>query len=470
MRAESGKPRVFTSSLHPFNTEGELTIKPSHGKLVRSLVGPVGWDKVVKYLKGDFETELPERPSTHYLYSIYGDAKQEGALKNIKKSILDTLDWLNIEHTYFDEDFSADYLTAQKDVNSSYNTLVNLLNLPKSLYGQRDGVTSTADSVERNIRKLLMSTKGDSKMEINDVYHFRLLTQQLLSVVGLDLIKKQRRMRAKNELAKFVDWSENEVFGLPGQRLGDTENIDVFSLHKRNTGWNGKKDSRIGASFTKNEKGDKMQKHIEMTVRDCEFEGEKFKIFFDTRTKSDGMALIKAISKAIKRSGKKHNLIRDEIIILNDVIDIIGTKMVVVEGNKDRFVELYQKKLQEFYGADSIKDDSQTNIDEDGNQKTGTQSKRHTFTRKIIGNNIGTEIIIYSLQEYLNSEFDYGEYDKRTGIANGASHKIYELTRIAEVAKLLFPKEVYPNLNIDKYLRESIARAINQLKRKNSID
>ena len=434
-------------------TNPNASLLPSHARLVRDVFGQVGWQQVKDILKGNAEMQqLPTRPTSHYLHSLYGERKPDGFLGSLRKLFLDASEKLHIEHRYFDHEFREDYLNAQSDVNAVFNVIINNLGLPNTVYGLREGVTATTDNVQSNLRKLFMS--GD---DINIVYQHQILIQQLLTVVSLELNKSHRAKQMRNELSSFVDWAEQDLFISPGKKLGDTEKLTVYSVHKKGTNWTTPKMNRINSPFSKEEIKDGIMKRTELAVRTCELGGRTFKVMFDTRKKSDATALIKALAKAINRR-KKHNG-SDEVVILDDVIDIIGTKIVVVEGNKNEFVRLFEEKLKAKYG--DVVDDSVTD-------EGRGQSKRHTFARKVVANGIGTEVIVYSLQEYLNSEYDIGILDE-TGKYNGASHAIYDLVRMAEVARILFPKEIHPDLDIEFYLKSALWRAVQRLKRLNNV-
>lgn len=488
---------IRISSLFPFNEEGVWTLKPSHARAIKSLFGQVGWESVVSYLRNRNETTksaLPTRPTTDYLHTLYGERTPMGIFGSMRKTLLTVLDKYNVDHRYYDQEFKEDYLQAQGVANATINSIISKLKLPPALYGLREEVTATSDNVWDNIQKIFMHPD-----DIDPTYQHQIIVQQLLSVVALALNKSHRTKHMQNELKEFVNWVGGELFNIPGQQLGATEEVSIYSLHKDTTNWTGEHDYRVNDPFLAEEMRGKTMKKTEIAARLCNLDGKVFKVLFDTRKKSDSTALIKTLAKALGRKKTYENKMRefvgkkmkgvsqddpdwnekihqaqvdfltsvqgssdpllkgatDRIDILDDVIDIIGTKIVVLEGDKDEFADLFDKKLKAKYGKQTIIDDSSTD--------TGRgQSKRHSFTRKVIANGIGTEIIIYSLQEYLNSEYDIGAMQQ--GRYNGASHKIYELQRMASVAKLLFPQEIYPDLDIDKYLESALKQVVTELK------
>lgn len=494
---------IHASTLAP--SEGRIL--PSHARLVRDLFGSVGWDSFARYLSGAANAEaLPVKPTSDFLFSMYGDRKPEGILGKARQATLSILHKLHISHSYYDNEFRDDYQNAQQVANEAIIEIITKLGLPRDIYGLRDGVTAVADSPGVSMRKILLPPE-----KINPIYRHQLFIQQLMTVAALELDMSLKKKKMNNELSDFVAWAEEELFsGMPDSRLGDTQSVAVYSLHKPNTNWAGEHNIRVNQPFARNEVWDNTMKKKDMETRKCVIDGEQFTLFFDTRIKRSSVALIKAIAKADRRSVKRdkriNTLIRkemhsvrrgdneyeskkhtatlnainspidkdpaqnakrrreesDEIFILDDVVDIIGTKIVVVEGDKKRFVELFEGKLKGKYGEENVVDDSTTG-------KERGQSSRNSFTRKVLANGAGTEMIIYSLQEYINSENDIGVIDKNS-LPNGASHRIYELLRMAAVAKRLFPKEIYPNLDIDHYLRLALQKVIQDLRKEGNID
>jgi len=457
MTAEINKrPHIHASSFHPFNAEGKLTLLPSHWRLLSGVFGNDALKALRAYL-GSPRYASPE--------NIVIDGKIPS------EPLPDFLVQLN------ETNFGSDYINAEKDGLEARKAVVSFLELPATLVGNKDEVSSKSENIYDNMYKIFSN-------EYPDKIRFEMIINQLFAFESLSRNYKSKVEKKSTSRSEFVDWLDKSIFTGLGEKMGEDHGITVYSLHEPDTFWN-RGDVRLNEPFTQDEMGDFMYKKNEMRVRYCILDGKEYKILSNTREKNDGDALLKGLRKALIRKnrydkrtkGQFENMIKpvdastrakesDKLDYIEDVADLIGAKFVVVEGDRDEFVNSLEVRLHQQYGE--VVDRSQTNLNKDGSERGGTQSKRHTFIRKELPQYNNLEIVIYTLQEYLNSEYDIG-IREANGEFSGASHEIYAATRIASIAHTLFPKEIYPDLNLQDYIDRAIERVIEQLQNKNTI-
>ena len=436
-------------------------ILPSHGKMMRQIFGNTAFNNIKEYLRTDNKAEskwlLPQYPSDEYLQFMYGDIEGIGNSQEAKKYM-----------------FRSDFLNAQNDANNVIKTIMSKLQLPALVDGLRNMPVSTPDNPAEVLAHIFMQT--DTADGLDKLVQDQLVIQQLIASEAFKLIYLNRRRERKNELSKFSDWLDEEVLRMPSEPISRTYESAIYSIHNPADMWADK--CRL-QPFTEDEKIGKLSKRRELAVRKFSLYGNEFTAMVDIRTKGDPEALIKAIAKAIKRQGTKLNkqtnflgaLLPDEIIgektdrvsVEEDAIDINGSKIVILEGDKNQFVKLFEAKLKEKYGDNSIRDDSVTG-------SSRGQSERNKFTRKIVNDAVGTELIVYDAQEFMNSEYHIGKYINESNLFDGAAHDLYELRRIREVAEIVLASRNASKEDIDKYYWKAVIKKVNDLRIKDMID
>jgi hypothetical protein len=424
---------LHVSSFHP-------QITPSRARLVRDAFGVQGWNDMKLYMRQQQMSShpLPSMPEslTYPLASFIESIYSKGLPPGTKATISEM-------------QFSEDYRKALSDANKAVEHLIDLYRLPQSLSGIHQEVSSTSEVVGHNLRKIYSP-------DFSPVVQYEMLRAHLLALTALELNHAKRIDKSQTKVSEFIDWMNVSVFSSNGLPFGSTKAVDLYSLHDVHSLWNSG-DISLNESFGMADKSGFVEKKESLLVRECILDGKKYALYFNQRTKDDAKALLKAVKKAQERKGIKSD---DDVVDVEDINDRIGAKVVVIEGNRDEFVQSLVKRLEVTYGT--IVDDSKTNVNEQGAQLNGKQSLRHTFIRKRIPAHSNFELIVYSAQEYLNSQYDLGI------INDGAAHDLYDLYRFREVADLFFPRELYPELDIELYYARALRNRENELRERNS--
>lgn len=339
----------------------------------------------------------------------------------------------NLSQRFGVEFKQEDYLDALKKAAETHNYIITTLGLPEWELGLLNEVLAFSESPFDRLKLL-------SSRDINPLLRFQLAEQLLLALIGAESNMRTKNQRLRTQLDNFVKMTDKELFS--SKLIGDTRVIDVYSTHDYQN-----KVVDIGFSSFTHLANNVREKKTPLRVREIKKDkNRKFVITFDIRKKDDRIVTLKAIEKAMLENGD---------VQLESVTDMIGKKFIIIDGDKKDLIAIFDSIMRCGFRVKKVDKDDST-------EKTRGQSPRHRFSRRqyhINGNKF--EVIFYNLREFLNSEYDIGDIDEN-GFYNGAAHSLYELKRIACVASLLFPKELY-GFNIDEYIKLAYQREANRL-------
>lgn len=340
------------------------------------------------------------------------------------------------------EPFTPDrFMDALKKANDTHLRIIESLGLPPWNAGLINNVYAFSESPSERLE--IISSPNTSPL-----LRYQLSNQLLLALIHAHLDSRTRNNKLITVLNRFVRFTD-EVF-FPDQLIGENKVINVFSTHDKQ---NRVQRLNIGRQFMSLSNGELSQKMTPLRIRESSIGGHKFRFGLDIRRKEDEVSVLKTLTKAIKSGGniRPHEYVND----------VIGAKFVMIDDDIDRFISIFENLVREYYGDIEIEKDDSANFDRG-------QSNRHTFSRRqvYLGGAI-IEVIFYSLSEFLNSQYDVGVEDK-DGFFNGAAHWLYEIKRIVDAARVLFPKEMY-GFNVGDYWPLKQMEVVDELFGKNSI-
>lgn len=314
-------------------------------------------------------------------------------------------------------------LNALKKANETHNYVVKSLGLPQMDVGLINNTKAFSESPFERLDLL-------SQRFVDPILRFQIAEQLMLGLIHAHLDNRTREKKLSTQLQRFVNFTDHKIFS--ENIRGEREKIRIYSTHDFEN-----EVKRIGKTPFLDVYRNEHQKQTPFRVRKITINGKNYTVACDDRKKDDCVAALKSLEKAIHQN-------QGDIRIEEDVEDMIGTIFIIIEGNVKDFISYFEEKAREEYGNIRIE------VDDEKSDNTRRTSKRHTFKRRQLyyeGSRI--EAIFYSLREYLTSEYDIGERDKK-GFYNGAAHALYEIGRNIHAAKHLIPGDLY-NLDIDVY-------------------
>lgn len=342
------------------------------------------------------------------------------------------------------EEVQSFFLSQLKTANETVERIGDTLGIPPSVYSLHNEV----EVVDPNIARMLMLLRRD---HVDPILRFELQRQLALAYLSAGINTRTRHDHAYDALSALQEGLNSQFF--IGQ-IGHYETEVITSLHDPET-------NRTlgvyhqGEAVPVRDFAGTLIKNTPMSFRTISIGGNRIKVLYGVRKKSDEAAIIKAITKGVSKGRP--------IDALNDVLDSLGLMFVVDGGEEERrlvahhffqFLNRYDERLVKV-------DDSKRGTDR------GQSDMIHFERYRIISPDISLplETMFFSLPDYINSRSDIGKRGS-DGIHDGAAHSLYELRRSMLVSRTLFPQEMYPNIDIDKYAREKSNNIAIELKRK----
>lgn len=342
------------------------------------------------------------------------------------------------------DEIQSFFLSQLKKANDTVRIIGNTLGLPPTVYSLHNEV----DVVDPSIARMLSLLDRD---RVDPVLRFEVQRQLALAYLSAGINTRTMHDRAYDVLSALQEGLNSQFFI---GKIGHYETEVITSLHDPET-------NRTlgvyhqGEAVPVRDFAGTLIKNTPMSFRTISIGSHEIKVLYGVRKKSDEAAIIKAINKGISRGRS--------IDVFNDVLDSLGLMFVVDGGEEERrlvaqhffqFLNRYNEKLVRL-------DDSRS-----GNDR-GQSDLIHFERYQIISPDISLplETMFFSLPDYINSQSDIGRRGN-DGIYDGAAHSLYELRRSRQVAQRLFPKEMYPQINIGEYARKKSNNIAIELKRK----
>ncbi len=164
---------------------------------------------------------------------------------------------------------------------------------------------------------------------------------------------------------------------------------------------------------------------------------------YDQREKGFGEKIIKGLYKS-----KKDSLSNGKLEVVRHVEDSLGFRLVIMEGGhpmRDMVTGYLDSKLQQLFGAENIR------IEDSVDPDNGCADRFSCRRRKIYEAGSSTsmlEVIVQSIEDYISQEYEIGRFDCNLGMHDGPGHPLYELKKIAKVAKDIWPPSAFQNLDV----------------------
>lgn len=322
--------------------------------------------------------------------------------------------------------------------NKVIKYLISFLDLPKA-FGLRNEVVVFPDSPTQRLRQI-------ADVDVDRDLRYQTSRQMILAYLASPLDERAASETIQTRLFDFQDFLDKKLFI---GKTGQTEKRTIFSQHDNHT------NSVINYSLDSHNKikirhGAHLKKET-LDVRTTSIKGTE--VFTNMRHKGENESIIKAIMKAV--------INHKPINILDSVKDSIGMKFAIMGNEKvrDAFVNEFEKLVMTYKDFDRIEIDDVPDGGR-GQNKNSFKRRRQIFLK---GLSIPIEIIFYSTQEYLDSEYEVGKK------FDGMAHELYETRRMGLAAKILFMQEMY-GIDIQPYINRRLATISDNLLYKNMID
>lgn len=323
-------------------------------------------------------------------------------------------------------------LNQLKTANEVTEYIRQKLNIPKGRLNDEIDIEDPLllRTISRHLRKNKVShNRGEKKVSPKVSYELR--RQLLLAIISGHLHMNTASNRS-HELLSALQYELNESF-YGDEIIGETTDKTFITTHDLQTNEvTSYREISDVSVLQPNEKS--VLFHFRHAMLD---DGKEIEVYSKDRKKGDVEAIIKSIARVDKTNG--------EIDPTNEVEDSIGKRFVVNGGDevRDTFMEKYVQTIRIQYPNARIEPDPP--LKKSPGEADRGQSSMTDYNRVKIyfeGKTTPYEVICYSLKNFLNSKVHIGKADEH-GQYDGYGHLMFELRRIAKVAKVLFPEELY---------------------------
>jgi len=374
---------------------------------------------------------------------------EKGALEEmrINSFFLEEINRIFDLQLHNEDEVQSFFLSQLKKANDTVRIIGNTLGLPPTVYSLHNEV----DVVDPSIARMLSLLDRES---VDPVLRFEVQRQLALAYLSAGINTRTKHDHAYDALSALQEGLNGNFFS---GKAGHYETDIITSLHDPET------NRTLGVyhqddAIPVREFSGVSIKNTPMSFRTIPTEQGELKAMYGVRKKSDEIAIIKAITKS-RANGRS-------IDPINDVLDSMGLMFVVDGGEKERdlltahffqFLNKYDSRL-------SQRNDS--HVGENRGQNHEFNFGRYQITAPNLS--VPLEVIFFCIPDYFNYCSDIGKKGN-DGLYNGAAHSLYELRRSMQVAQILFPKEMYPGIDVDRYARDQSNNIAIELKRKSFV-
>lgn len=160
---------------------------------------------------------------------------------------------------------------------------------------------------------------------------------------------------------------------------------------------------------------------------------------YDPREKDLYSAVIKGSKKSLLAANGLPNMAPIEIS--PHVEDLAGFRFVVMGGRplRDRLTSYLEGLFWLFEGVTDIIPDDQVN-------PSDKRQHRPEFRRRQIymdGLRTPIEMMLYALEDWINSEYEVGNFNEELDMHDGPAHDLHKLDMVADVAEFYWPPRVF---------------------------
>lgn len=283
----------------------------------------------------------------------------------------------------------------------------------------------------------------ESERYIDTTLRFEVVRHLLLSHLAGEFGARSLRSRVRSALSIAQELLDDRLYSPP---IGKTR------FRKLEVGHNVETNTALGL------RGDYYGPQSEVCLKSHLFQARSVlgigEVYTYVRKKKDEDAILKAIAKAAGNGGS--------IKPSKDVTDELGIMFVAMDGEqaRDKLTDRVLAVLEDHpRGVNKIEEDP--NVDNDRGQNQSVRFRR--FLVKLNGIDVPLELMFYSPIDYLNSEFEVGEKNVKTGFYNGRGHDLYWLRRNNPSVEVLFPECVY-GVNVRQVMLDQAERVAKRLR------
>lgn len=283
----------------------------------------------------------------------------------------------------------------------------------------------------------VLTTSGEF---VGDQYKWEQFRQLGWATICAEIISKDDGDNTTRTLSDINEYLEDRFF--VGKR-GAPEPYPFFSGHMPTTN----RFVRLSHRYPDHSLEGLWVKNMELPVRTIGMRDdngeviEEVKVFYDPREKEIESAAVKAVERSLKAEKSKEN---GGLIETGHVTDKAGFRLVVMGGRplRDRVAQEVERVLRGFGEFISLIDDDE--VDPDHGDRHRIQFRRKQVTLE--GLKTPFEVMVFALQDWLDAEFEIGEYNEALHQHNGNAHILYRLGKVAEIAPYNWPHRFF---NID---------------------
>lgn len=259
--------------------------------------------------------------------------------------------------------------------------------------------------------------------------------------IGAQAIMADENGEAARALTRLNDFLESDLFI---GRKGDPKNYPVFSYH---TPYTNKVQEITTPSFDSKLAEGLWVKELEFPVRilalrDPDGEVRKIPVLYDQREKDPEAVVIKAKHRSLQTARATGELNGGLIEAAPYMRDKLGFRLVLMKGDhllRDRVTFYLEELLQSFEGFESSEKDDFVD------PRFGDPNK-FLFTRRnlrVQGLFRPIEMQVFTLKDWLDYEYEVGQFDPSIRMHDGLAHDLYKLWEVAEIAEPTWPKRIY---------------------------
>lgn len=269
---------------------------------------------------------------------------------------------------------------------------------------------------------------------VDPTWQFELWRQTVLTLVASDITLNM----GNGEARKYLNQTHQTFEGLFKGQEGAAYPIDVYSCHHPET--NKVVDVCLGEPLNNIDRlcrAPLIRRYTPLTVRQVDENAFTYVTF---REKSVPSAIRKAIGKAVNTKLSEEDPRRFEGIVDSKVVtDTTG--FLFVPMSPDLVLPLKSKITQVLgnHPAGRPKIDPDNEVNHDRGQADVKWERLQVY---INGSGTKQEVIIQTLEDFLNAKYHVGAKDE-SGLYRGDAHRLYRLRRVWDTAEVFFPASIY---------------------------
>lgn len=260
-----------------------------------------------------------------------------------------------------------------------------------------------------------------------------------IGLVAAEVISEEENGKLRKVLKKLNDFLEERLF--IGKK-GDPEIYRVFSYHMPITNIL----QRVSTEVPNlSDLGNIWVKELEFPVRKLILRDKAtgidttVPVLYDPREKDRESGIIKAVQRSYRKS--KLNINGGLIETSPYMSDKIGFRLALMTGGhafRDSATAMLEELFKEFNGFIRIEEDDEVDVN-NGNPDRIKFRRRNIFVE---GLNRPIEMMIYTLEDWIQQEYEIGDYIEEKGMHNGLAHDLYKLMMVGDIAEYYWPERI----------------------------